>query len=363
MTPGRLPRATPRRRWWTVVPALAIVVLLGCTTAAPPATQAPPPTEEPTTEPTEEPTAEPTSREPVALKFATNSEIDEGELVLLYAVDSLAEHDITVELVELADTDLAAAAVVSGQVDFTSINPPALVAANAAGADLRNFVTGENNAWVLATPTSITDASALGDGNLAHHGTGISKALALYTVEKYGIEPEVLSVPGGTARAAALATGELDSTVIQFGQLESLKAQHPDEFHALLVYEDELPGVLKSDNYVAKRATLEGDPETWTLVTEAIIAANRFATEDPEAFADFAVTVLPNADRDAVLEGVRLNAENGVYPIDGGITEEGFTRLVDFYVEYELIDPAHVRPFEELATLDYIEQALDRLGS
>lgn len=323
------------------------------------------PTANPAEQPTDVGASSSTPKPRVSIKVGTSSEIDEGELILLAAVEALKDEGIDVEVVEFAETDLAAAAIVSGQVDFGSINPPALVAANAAGADLRNFVTGEGNAWVLATPTSVTDVAQLEGSQIAHHGTGISLALTLWTLEDRAVDAEILSVPGGTARAAALLEGQIDATVIQFGQLETLKAQAPDQFHALLVYEDELPGVLRSDNYVAQRSTLESDPETWTTVTRVLIETIRATVEDPAALANRAPELLPTGaetDTEAVLTALQLNVDNNVYPLNGGITAEGFEGLLEFYVQYDLIDAEDIRPFDELATLEFVEGALADIG-
>lgn len=308
------------------------------------------------------PTAAPTARPPVSLKFGTPSPLGLSWTFEVVLFDALKAKGVNVQIVEFTSADTLLTGLLNDQIDFGVVNPPGLAAANAKNADLRFFYSGTQNEWVFVTPSTITDPKQLNGKKIAHQGTGITKALALYVGDSAGIKPEYLAGQNSIARASALLQGQIDGTPLQHAEVQDLQTKAPGKFHILIDFGKVIPGVLSSKHYVIKRAKLDKDPETFQTVTTTAIQTARSAYSATDAFAAKATPLLPSVKPDVMLEATRRSATNKIWSTDGGLDQKGFEALLDFYVKYELIKKEDVKKYEDYAYPKFVQEALRVLG-
>lgn len=287
------------------------------------------------------------SFEPISLTYGTSSQVGFAEIPTIAAFEELrAETGIDVELVPFQSGTTGTAALVAGEVDMGILNPPALWAANNAGERLQWFNTSKANEWRLVTRSDITDPSQLNGARIAHHGTGITMALALSVSELHDVEPQYLEIPGSEARVQALLQGQIDASPVDVSGVLMLERLAPGDFHVLINFEEAFPNTLFANSISAYGDVMDDDCELWETIADYLSRAHARAHEDPEWVADQAVEHLPNVELADMLEVAEAYSEQGAW-FAGNPDQAIYEATADFYVQRELVEAGEPIPYEE----------------
>jgi NitT/TauT family transport system substrate-binding protein len=199
-------------------------------------------------------------------------------LALFIAMERVRKRGTEVELIELADEDLANQAVVGGQADVGLGAPYGLI--EGSGAPLRIFCQLQNvKFFPVADKAAHPDWQSLDGGKFAVHSRGsTSEALAHIIEQEEGIEfGEINFVPGAEVRATALLRGNVKAAVLDIPNKNYVMAEAPGKFVVLPT-----PETNASDEVLfANQQWLEANQESVQVLLEEILAVWRSIDEDP----------------------------------------------------------------------------------
>lgn len=199
-------------------------------------------------------------------------------LALFIAMERVRQRGTDVELIELADEDLANQAVVGGQADVGLGAPYGLI--EGSGAPLRIFCQLQSlKFFPVVDKAAYPDWQALDGETLAVHSRGsTSEALAHIIEQEQGIEFGKISfVPGSEVRATALVRGNVKAAVLDIPTKNYVMAEEPDKFAVLPT-----PETTASDEVLfANTQWMEQNKESVQVLLEEVLAVWRSIVEDP----------------------------------------------------------------------------------
>jgi len=200
-------------------------------------------------------------------------------LALFIAMERVRKRGTDVELIELADEDLANQAVVGGQADVGLGAPYGLI--QNAGAPLRIVCQLQRiRFFPVADKAAYPDWQSLDGETFAVHSRGsTSEALARIIEEEEGINfGEIAYVPGAEVRATALLRGNLKAAMLDIPTKNFVMAEAPGKFHSLPTPETEASDEVLFGN----TAWMEENQESLQVLLEEILTVWQSMVENPE---------------------------------------------------------------------------------
>jgi NitT/TauT family transport system substrate-binding protein len=199
-------------------------------------------------------------------------------LALFIAMERVRKRGTDVELIELADEDLANQAVIGGQADVGLGAPYGLI--EGSGAPLRIFCQLQSvKFFPVVDKAAYPDWQSLDGQTFTVHSRGsTSEALAHIIEQEEGIEfGEVSFVPGAEVRATALLRGNVKAAVLDIPNKNYVMAEAPGKFAVLTT-----PETSASDEVLfANTQWMEANKESVQVLLEEILAVWRSIDEDP----------------------------------------------------------------------------------
>jgi NitT/TauT family transport system substrate-binding protein len=199
-------------------------------------------------------------------------------LALFIALDRVRERGTKVDLVELADEDLANQAVVGGQADIGLGAPYGLI--QGSGAPLRIFCQLQRlRFFPVVDKAAYPNWQALDGKTMTVHSRGsTSEALAHIIEKEQGIEfGKVSFVPGAEVRATALLRGNVKATLLDIPNKNYVMSQAPGKFQVLAV-----PDTSASDEVLfANTEWLNNNKQSAQVLLEEILTVWRSIQKDP----------------------------------------------------------------------------------
>ena len=171
----------------------------------------------------------------LTVKIGQPSTTSISTVPLQMTVDRLNSQGWNTQLVAFTATNLNTQALAQAQVQFSEAQ--VLDAARAIQKGGQISWVGENNRgeFVIAATNAITDCKQL-DGKrlgLAGQAYPVSVVTLGYLKDSCSATPQVLITPDGADRAVAMENGQLDATILQFGDWVELDHRSPGKFHLL----------------------------------------------------------------------------------------------------------------------------------
>ena len=199
-------------------------------------------------------------------------------LALFIAMERVRKRGTEVDLIELADEDLANQAVVGGQADVGLGAPYGLI--QGSGAPLRIFCQLQRlRFFPVVDKAAYPDWQSMDGETLAVHSRGsTSEALANIIEQREGIEfGKVSFVPGSEVRATALLRGNVKAAVLDIPNKNYVMAQAPGRFHVLPT-----PDTRASDEVMfANTQWLQRNQQTVQTLLEQVLTVWRSMAKDP----------------------------------------------------------------------------------
>lgn len=282
-------------------------------------------------------------------------------LALFVALERVKEQDIEVELIELADEDLANQAVVGGQADVGLGAPYALI--QGSGAPLRIFCQLSGARFFpVVDKAAYPDWQALDGETFTVHSRGsTTEALAKIVEQEEGIKfGDISFVSGAEVRATALLRGNIKAAVLDIPATNYVMSESPGTFQVL-----DTPETNASDEVLfANTEWLEANPDTVQVLLEEVLTVWQSMAEDPQFIVDERDRLellqdLPADLEEELLPYYEQGVEEGLFTQDCG-GEEAAQDDFEFYGAAGQLegDPASLE-VEDFWTLEPMQAALD----
>jgi NitT/TauT family transport system substrate-binding protein len=281
-------------------------------------------------------------------------------LNLLIALERVRERGIDVELIEFAEEDLAAEAVLGAQADVGLGAPYAVI--QEIGAPIRIMCQLQTlRFFAIVDAAAYPDWQALDGETFTVHSRGSgTEAMALLVQQEEDIEfGEISYVTGAEVRATALLQGNVRATFLDIPSRNFVMDEAPGQFHEL-----PLPDIQATDEaFVANTAWLAENQEVAAVLLEETLNTWNSIIEDP-------TFVVAERDRLGLAEDLEPALEEQIVPYYEEAGQEGVfatdcggeeAARTDFEF-YSLIgqvegDPATI-PVEDFWDLGPLEGAL-----
>ena len=219
----------------------------------------------------------------VPIRIEMPSDADVADIPWLIAIDTLKEQGYDLEPLSFSETAIEVAAMAQGDLDISSMNNQVAWAAIEKGAPIATFLDKTINVNMAMVGKEIQSCMDLDGKPFAVPGiTSISYIMFKTFLEKNcpGVEPQIIPLSGGSNRLAALMAGEVSGTISDVDDLLKLERENPGEYHPLVVFADEFPG-LQQDSSLFRREFADQNPEVIKDIIRAVFAA-RESIQDPK---------------------------------------------------------------------------------
>ena len=281
-------------------------------------------------------------------------------LALFIAMERVRKRGTDVEVVELADEDLANQAVVGGQADMGLGAPYGLI--EGSGAPLRIVCQLQRlRFFPVVDKAAYPDWQSLDGETFTVHSRGsTSEALAHIIEEEEGIEfGEISFVPGAEVRATALLRGNIKAAMLDIPTKNFVMAEAPGKFHALPT-----PETSASDEVLfANTQWMDQNKESVQVLLEEVLKVWQSIVENPEFVQEERERLGLLPDLPAELEKELLPyyeqaAEEGLFTEDCG-GEAAAKEDFEFYNQAGQLkaDPADLQ-VEDFWSLEPLETAV-----
>jgi NitT/TauT family transport system substrate-binding protein len=344
--------------------AVGALVLAACSSGASPSPSSATPTSPPESD---APSAEPTPTELPGTKEFTIGFTSAGlsSSAFLAAIDALNNSGYTITVQVLDSSELVTEGVSSGGFAFGSGANNSSMAAVEKGANLKVVVARVNNEWTLYARTDITDCAGLGGQRLAIHSQGaVSTAMVRNYVDTVcpGTEPNYVVIEGSNNRVAAMLADQIDASPLELSDSITIEGEASDRYHLISSFAADLPDLQTTSVYVNGDFAAE-NPGTVLAVVRAVLEQHRLIDGDPDYLKSIAEEFVGDAiNPDTIDEAAAKYVELGMFPTDGGLTEENLSYTADFFGPDGTASTETVLELDQFADLSFLEMALDELG-
>jgi NitT/TauT family transport system substrate-binding protein len=281
-------------------------------------------------------------------------------LALFIAMERVRKRGTDVEVVELADEDLANQAVVGGQADVGLGAPYGLI--ESAGAPLRIVCQLQRlRFFPVVDKAAYPDWQSLDGETFTVHSRGsTSEALAHIIEDEEGIEFGKISyVPGAEVRATALLRGNIQAAMLDIPTKNFVMSEEPDKFQSLPT-----PETSASDEVLfGNTEWMEQNDESVQVLLEEILKVWQSIVEDPQFVQEERERLgllpdLPAELEEELLPYYEQAAEEGLFTEDCG-GEPAAKEDFEFYHEAGQLkgDPAELK-VEDFWSLEQMERAV-----
>jgi NitT/TauT family transport system substrate-binding protein len=283
-----------------------------------------------------------------------------GSVPLLAAIDSLNSQGYKIEVVEIADSDLAIQGVSQGSFAISTAGAPPIAVGQ--GAKLTVFADRNDNEFTLYATSDIQSCSDLNGRRLAIHSEGATSTAMVrnYIATKCpGTEPEYVVIAGSPNRYAALLAGQIDASPIEVSEAVSLEAEAGDRFHMVTSFADSLPS-LHNANVYGNTDFVRQNPATIKALIRALLEQNRKVADDPGYLKQIVQKFWPDVPTETLDPMMARYRELDLFDPNGGLTDETMQATIDFYADAGLIEKKLT--VDDLADFSYLEGVLDEIG-
>lgn len=280
----------------------------------------------------------------------------------------LADQGINIEFVSLTTDEAVEAALDRGRVDAGILATVGLHRALSQGLTFKVVLGVEMyNPFVLVTSSDLESLDELRGGQVAAQSrTSLSVTVASVLMEQAGMtageDYEMVFLAGSGNRAAALDNGTLDAAVIFGPVATNLIESTEGRFKVYGGVWDVLDPMLW-EGVAFSKDFRENNPEVAAAFVDSMMQAyEAFYEGDPAEMAALPETMdIPeevDTDAAALQKEYELYQEIGLYPLDGGISEESYQLMADFLIRVGQITEDQVVAYEDAIDPEFVDMAM-----
>ncbi|MEJ3658474.1 ABC transporter substrate-binding protein [Actinomycetes bacterium KLBMP 9759] len=276
---------------------------------------------------------------------------------VLAAVDAVRAAGHRVEVVELAEPELAIEGLAKGTYAISAeATSPALIAIE-QGAPIKIIADVIGNQWAVYGKTGISSCDDLGGRPFGIFSEG---AVATAIVKDWvsttctpGKRPDYLTIGGSEVRAQALIAGEIDATPLEMSDVVALESSGASGFTRVVDFASSLPDLHPQTVYANASFLTEHRDVAQAFVT-ALTREHAAINADPRHLVASVAKYLPDQDAAEVERIARRYVEAKLFDA-GALTEQNVQGTIDFFVRAGVIKPGMTA--NDAADLSFVESA------
>jgi ABC-type nitrate/sulfonate/bicarbonate transport system substrate-binding protein len=274
-----------------------------------------------------------------------------------------AAENLKTELILIGRSDVQLQALLTGEINFGTLNADGVIAVNEKGANLK-VIAGVDNAapYVLVGGKNykkIDDLKGARFGVTSLRG-GATSILLEYLKTKGLLFPRDFTmtiIAGGTAtRLTALETGAIGAAVLGFPYSDIAIDQGFNRLGDTM----EVISAYQFNGLTVNSAWAEKNRATVVKFLKAHIRSLRWIHEQPDQATDFFVAEM-GVKQPYARRGIDYFTKNKVFPIDGAVTLEGLKANIEVQFRDGILKEPLPSP-EKYADQSYVRQAQKDLG-
>jgi ABC-type nitrate/sulfonate/bicarbonate transport system substrate-binding protein len=279
------------------------------------------------------------------------------------ALARLRDQGYEIETTIMDSAVVTAKTLVAGEIDVGEGAVSAAIQANQTGGDrLRVFCSiNPVTDYVIVTAPDITSLQGLIGRRIGVARLGsISHFVPRVVLQRNGLDPDAvewIAVGGTAARRAALYSGAIAGGAMHVE--EALTAQK-DGYQLIYEAAKVMPEYI-ANGLMAKDSFIREHPDLIQHITNTVVDAARWVMQNRDAALQFAKEE-NGSDADLAQLGAAYDsmARNRGWGVDAGLTADNMTATAQ--EEYEMQTIERPMPWEEWATLDYVNKYLGEKG-
>jgi len=271
--------------------------------------------------------------------------------------------NLKVELILIGRSDVHLQALLTGEINFATVNADGVIAVNEKGTNLK-VIGGVDNAapYILVgarTIKKIDDLKGARLGVTSLRG-GATSILLEYLKTKGLLFPRdffMTIIAGGTsARLTALESGAIGGAILGFPYSDIAV----DQGFNRLGDTTEVISAYQFNGLTVNSAWAEKNRATVVKFLKAHIRALRWIYEQPEQATDFFISEM-GVKQPYARRGIDYFTKHKVFPIDGSVTIEGLKANIEVQFRDGVLKEPLPGP-EKYADQSYVRQAQKELG-
>jgi NitT/TauT family transport system substrate-binding protein len=271
---------------------------------------------------------------------------------ILAAADTLVEAGYDIEIVELAEPELAIEGLARGDYAISAeATSPALIAIE-QGAPIKIIADVIGNQWAVYGQEGIGSCDDLVGQPFGIFSEGaVATAMVRSWVEQECTEgePEYLVIGGSDVRAQALLGQQIQATALEISDVVTLSATGGVEFSEVVDFGAELPDLHPQTVY-ANDGFLTDNPEAAQAFIDALVDEHSKINADPAYLVELSERYLGEAD-DVLLEIATAYVDAGLFDA-AALTDENVQGTIDFFIDAGII--ADGMTAEQAANLSFL---------
>lgn len=253
-----------------------------------------------------------------------------GYLPTAIAIDRLTGMGYEIEVAELGGNSNQLQAAATGAVQITAIAQ--VMDAIDQGLDSRFFMEANTNEFLLVSSKDLATCASLDGHSVGIQSTGSfvgQLVIQWLAAECPEAKPNITIIEGSDNRLAALLAGQLDSSVVDLQDWTLLDRERPGAFTATADYTQTLP--IMRAAFAAPKSFIAEKPELIEDWIRVHLDVYRESYENPELLVEKGRELLGEIDPEALPAIVDAFLAAKVWPVDGGLTDEGVMETIAFF--------------------------------
>lgn len=260
---------------------------------------------------------------------------------ILAAIDTVRQAGHKVEIVELAEPELAIEGLAKGDYAISAeATSPALIAIE-QDAPIKIIADVVGNQWAVYGKPGISSCDQLrgrpfgifSEGAVA---TAITKDWVGSTC-KAGNRPNYLTIGGSEVRAQALVSGQIDATPLEISDVVALEASGTARFNRIVDFAKTLPDLRPQTVYANAGFLAEHRDLAQAFVT-ALVREHTKINADPKHLERLVIKYLPGEDHANVAAIAERYVDAKLFDASA-LTERNVQGTIDFFVRAGLLKP------------------------
>ncbi|SEG99804.1 NitT/TauT family transport system substrate-binding protein [Nonomuraea solani] len=274
---------------------------------------------------------------------------------ILAAVDAVRQAGHKVEVVELAEPELAIEGLAKGDYAISAeATSPALIAIE-QDAPIKIIADVIGNQWAIYGKPGIASCDDLSGRPFGIFSEGaVATAMAKEWVGAQcgaGKKPDYLTIGGSDVRAQALVAGEIDATPLEVSDVVALEGG--TKFAQVVDFGKTLPDLHPQTVY-ANADFLTGHKAAAQAFVTALVREHAKINADPRHLVGLVAKYLPDEKPADVAEIAKRYVTAGLFDA-GALTEQNVQGTIDFFARAGVIKPGMTA--RDAADLSFLKAA------
>ncbi|MEV8316622.1 ABC transporter substrate-binding protein [Streptomyces sp. NPDC059900] len=276
---------------------------------------------------------------------------------LLAAVDTLRDRGHDVDVVELAEPELAVEGLAKGDYAISAEATGPALSAVEQHAPIKIIADVVGNQWALYGRSAVSSCADLSGRPFGIFSEGaVATAIAKDWVDAEcgaGERPDYLTIGGSDVRAQALASGEIDATPLEISDAVALEASGTPGLTKVVDFSESLPDLHPQTVY-ANAAFLDQHRGAAQEFVTALVREHARINADPRHLVDLVKKYLPEEDQEHVAATARRYRDAKLFDA-AALTPRNVQGTIDFFARAGVIERGMTA--KDAADLSFIREA------